>query len=263
MNDTYTHNDSNIYYVVENIVGPIEQSLEYEQLTNDFNSQLSEHCNCGIECSFPTCKCLQKSYGPNYIMQWSNNQKTLSLNCKSFPIFECNEYCLCSKNCCNRLVQKGPSNGLVIKPCDKGLGLFTSIFISKGSFVCEYAGELLTKSQATARHQSNVIHNKMNYIFCLKEHYFNSVVETFVDPSVFGNIGRYFNHSCEPNCHIVPVRCDSPLPKLAVFAISDILPEQELTYHYGCDSNDVEHSHRIKCLCKSKKCCGLIPYYKY
>lgn len=267
MNDCYSHVERNVFYIVENISGPEERSEAYKLLINDFNSQLAEHCNCTKTCSHSTCKCVQKSYGENYTSYWADKQLKYKLNNKTetHPIFECNENCLCPNDCNNRVVQRGPIEGLEIRRCDKGLGLFTSLFIPEGTFVCEYAGEVITKSQATMRHQTNMALGKMNYIFCLKEHASGSVVETFVDPSEFGNIGRYINHSCDPNCHIVPVRCDSPVPKLAVFTQIDIMRNEELTFHYGSSvlSDNQTIDKRIRCLCKSEKCTGYMPFHNY
>lgn len=39
-------------------------------------------------------------------------------------------------------------------------------------------------------------------------------LQTFIDPSQKGNIGRYLNHSCDPNCEILSIRIDGPIPRL-------------------------------------------------
>ena len=39
---------------------------------------------------------------------------------------------------------------------------------------------------------------------------------------VIGNIGRYANHSCDPNIVIVPVRIQTVIPHLALVASRDI-----------------------------------------
>lgn len=248
-------------------MGPEEQSAEYEILLNNFNCRLTQHCNCDKVCSIPLCECLLSSHGANYSSYLQNKQLKYKLiySTVSLPIFECNSMCSCSSDCGNRIVQKGPIKGLEIRSCDKGLGLFTTSFIPEGTFICEYAGEVITSNEAARRHQANLVLGKMNYIFCLNEHCGANVVKTFVDPSVFGNIGRYLNHSCEPNCHVVPVRCETPIVKLAIFALIDILPNDELTFNYGssnvCDSKVAET--RTKCLCKCASCTGFIPFHIY
>ena len=39
---------------------------------------------------------------------------------------------------------------------------------------------------------------------------------------VIGNIGRYLNHSCEPNLEMVTIRSSSMVPHLALFTNRDV-----------------------------------------
>lgn len=267
MNDNYTHVDSNLFYVTENIMGPCDQSAEYKQLLNDFNSTYVENCSCQEICSQATCKCLQKSCGENYMAFEKDGQLKYKLQPKSmsYPLFECNDNCPCSIECGNRVVQKGPVDGLEIRKCDKGFGLFASCFFPAGTFLCEYAGEIITPNQASMRHNNNKMQGNNNYIFYLKELSGSHPVVTIIDPSIFGNIGRYINHSCEPNCQILPVRCGSLIPKLAIFACTNILANEEVTFHYGLgdNSNPETETCLTRCLCKAKSCSGFMPFQKY
>ncbi|XP_034840917.1 histone-lysine N-methyltransferase SETMAR [Maniola hyperantus] len=274
MTDSYSHGDIDVLYINENIPGPSEQTLEFEELIRNFHSQLMHSCKCKDECLPDSCECLQISGGLNYtlLVQQETNSEVFTINkndhvsSSSYPIIECNELCQCSDSCGNRLVQNGPITTLYIKSSQNkliGLGLFTNTLVPKGSFVCEYAGEVLTKKQALFRHHYNEKHKKMNYIFCLNEHVAGKTVQTYIDPSSFGNIGRYINHSCDPNCGIVPVRVNSPIPKLAVFSLLDIKPDTEITFHYGSDdmNNPVpDQKPRKPCLCNTSKCKGFMPY---
>ncbi|KAF2360216.1 Pheromone shutdown TraB [Trinorchestia longiramus] len=56
---------------------------------------------------------------------------------------------------------------------------------------------------------------------------------TIIDPTYLGNIGRYMNHSCEPNVHVVPVRVNSMVPLAAMFALRHIQAGEELVYDYS------------------------------
>lgn len=266
MNDNYTHVDTDVFYITENIIGPFEDSDEYEQLLNNFNSLLNESCNCNGICSL-SCQCLQSSGGQNYLTYCSDGQKKFKLIPKTNScIIECNDNCSCSVDCGNRVVQIGPTETLEIRSCDKGYGLFTTTFIPSGTFICEYAGELITTKQATVRHQNNKTLGKSNYIFCLRELSSDrQPIVTIVDPAVFGNVGRYINHSCEPNCIVTPVRCGSPIPKLAIFSSTDIEANEEISFNYGInDEVTLQNSiDRTKCLCKSKNCIGFMPFHSY
>lgn len=275
MIDKYDHVDCTVMYVDENIPGTLENSDEYRNLLTNFNSQLTDHCNCDTSCVKNTCKCLLRSGGANYEFRDENQSRSILLNLKkctgssfTFPIIECNRFCKCSENCGNRVVQKGPIKCLVVKPCiesSKGMGLFTSKAIPMGTFVCEYAGEVITLEQAAIRNQMNINQGRMNYIFCLNEFSNSTLTRMIVDPTNFGNIGRYINHSCEPNCFIVPVRVECPLPKLAIFSQLDIPANSEITFNYGshimnlCESKE----NRKKCLCGKNTCIGYMPNEAY
>lgn len=49
---------------------------------------------------------------------------------------------------------------------------------------------------------------------CVNSNNFGKHLQTFIDPSRKGNIGRYLNHSCDPNCEIFSIRIDGPIPHL-------------------------------------------------
>lgn len=268
MYDNYSHHNSRVIYVTENIPGPTEQNDEYEKLIDKFNSQLNQFCKCDANCTDSKCSCIRLSGGLNY-----DNNILSTKNIDAEPILECNSFCPCPGDCGNRLVQKGPLQGLIVNTCNnetKGMGLYTKNAIQKGTFICEYAGEVITKTQALKRHKINALQRNMNYIYCLNEHSGSGVTQTFIDPSSFGNIGRYINHSCDPNSHIIPVRVDSPIPKLAIFSCKDILSDTEITFDYGSNNEfsvgsqgiDLIHN-RKKCLCGSPVCKGIMPYEIY
>ncbi|XP_045451243.1 histone-lysine N-methyltransferase SETMAR [Melitaea cinxia] len=275
MHDNYSHIEDGIAYIDENIPGSEEQSNEYTSLMEMYNSQLVHSCSCSEKCNESNCDCLKISGGANYTSELGSHilklYKIKNENVDfTYPVIECSEYCKCFENCGNRLVQNGPIETLYVTTCKQksiGLGLFTSQFIGKGTFICEYAGEVITKSEAVRRHQYNEKNCNMNYIFCLNEHVNNTTIQTFIDPRMFGNIGRYINHSCEPKSVIIPVRVNSPIPKLAVFSCVDIFPNEEITCDYGADnliSSISQDLNKVKmCLCGSKMCRGYMPYNVY
>lgn len=272
MEDNYSHDDDKLLYIIENVPGPTEDSLEYSKIVENFNSQLTEKCDCNSKCVIDTCKCIKSSGGNNYILDSKNvMMKINKVKMKdgiAIPIIECNDLCSCSENCGNRVVQNGPLKSLYIKTCPHGKGqsLLTKLLIPENTFVCEYAGEVITRTQAASRHQTNMVNEKMNYIFCLNEHSNGVTLQTFIDPSECGNIGRYANHSCDPNCVVVPVRVNTPIPKLALFSCRDIMPHTEITFNYGSsNSENILHTNvkKTKCLCNTAKCTGWMPYQIY
>ena len=70
----------------------------------------------------------------------------------------------------------------------KGFGVVALSPLKKGTFICEYVGEVISHDDykiRKARHRDA-------YIIGLG-------TNNFVDAFQYGNISRFFNHSCRPN----------------------------------------------------------------
>ncbi|XP_075951918.1 histone-lysine N-methyltransferase SETMAR [Anarhichas minor] len=149
------------------------------------------------------------------------------------PVFECNALCACSDACSNRVVQGGLRLRLEVYGTEnKGWGVRTLEAIPRGTFVCEYAGEVIGLEEARRR-QLAQSSEENNYIIAVREHAgTGAVAETFVDPAAVGNVGRFLNHSCQPNLFMQPVRVHSLVPRLALFAGRNIDAQEELTFDY-------------------------------
>ena len=76
----------------------------------------------------------------------------------------------------------------------RGWGVRAVDAIPNGAFVTKYAGEVVSLIEADKR--------PMTYLFDLSAHLDSSDNEfTYVvDASQYGNITRFINHSCDPNC---------------------------------------------------------------
>ncbi|XP_077132962.1 histone-lysine N-methyltransferase SETMAR [Ranitomeya variabilis] len=226
----------------------------------------------GCECQEPHCtpgECACLPHGENYC-----HHRLLSAQ---KPVLECNVLCRCGDSCANRETQRGLQYQLHVRPVPgKGWGLCTLESVPSGRFVCEYAGEVLGPEEARRRIRVQDPESN-NYIIAVREHLHSGhVLETFVDPTYVGNIGRFLNHSCQPNLVMVPIRTHSMVPRLALFAARDIQAGEELCYDYsgmafnftpdserqsgrrhGTESSG---SQRKKCLCGTAPCSGYLPY---
>lgn len=81
-------------------------------------------------------------------------------------IFECNFACDCNAiTCNNRLVQHGPMQRFqVFRTAGKGWGLRSVLSIPKGSFVCEYIGEIISDSEADHREDDSYLFDLDNRV---------------------------------------------------------------------------------------------------
>lgn len=71
-----------------------------------------------------------------------------------------------------------------------------------------------------------------------------------LDAKRIGNVGRFLNHSCQPNCFIQNVYIDTHDPRfhhLAFFSYTTIKAMTELTWNYAYDKSHP----KFKCLCES------------
>ncbi|EER96081.1 hypothetical protein BDA96_02G081900 [Sorghum bicolor] len=195
-------------------------------------------------------------------------------------LYECGDSCTCSYNCRNRVVQKGTQIRFeVFKTGERGWGLRSWDPIRAGTFICEYAGEIIDRNSVTGED---------DYIFetspSEQNLRWNYAPELLGEPSLSdsnetpkrlpivisakrtGNIARFINHSCSPNVFWQPVlydHGDEGYPHIAFFAIKHIPPMTELTYDYGQNHHpNIQmgtHSSFGKsksCLCWSPKCRG-------
>lgn len=180
-------------------------------------------------------------------------------------IFECTLMNRCGMECKNRLVQFGPRYRLEVFRCYqssgdnqkyvKGWGVRSPDYVPKGSFLCEYIGEYISDDEAESRgirYDDQKMSRLMDVLGDGKDS-----VRMCIDATRFSNLGRFLNHSCDPNVFKQRVFCDhnSRLPRIAFFAARDIPPFEELCYDYGYA--DVPGK-TMPCLCGARTCKRLL-----
>ena len=119
----------------------------------------------------------------------------------------------------------------------------------------QYIGEYISDDEAESRgmrYDAQKMSRIMDVVPDGKES-----VRMCIDATHFSNLGRFLNHSCEPNCFKQRIICDhnSRLPRIAFFAMRDIEPHEELTYDYGYA--DVPGK-TVPCLCGAPTCKGML-----
>ncbi|XP_041854815.1 histone-lysine N-methyltransferase EHMT1-like [Melanotaenia boesemani] len=204
-----------------------------------------QHCSCTDDCSSSSCMCGQLS-----LRCWYDSDGRLLLDFSQWEppvLFECNHACSCWRTCRNRVVQNGLRVRLQLYRTEKmGWGVRAVQDIPQGTFICEYVGEIITDTEADKRENDSflfTLDNKVGDVHCM-------------DARLFGNIGRFINHLCEPNLLAVRVftmHQDLRFPRVAFFSSRPIKAGDQIGMDYG------ENYWRVKrkyfgCQCGSPKC---------
>jgi SET domain-containing protein len=120
-----------------------------------------------------------------------------------------------------------------------GWGVFADTRITKNTRIIDYAGEKISHQESSRREQRYM---KRGTIWCFQ------INRRWVrDARVGGNIARFINHSCQPNCY-VHILGDV----IWIRAARNIRKGEELTYDYMTDGEG-----QIRCRCR-KDCQRLL-----
>ncbi|KAH6636248.1 methyltransferase-like protein [Chaetomium tenue] len=157
--------------------------------------------------------------------------------------------CNCGEGCENqRFQRKQYANVSVIKTEKKGFGLRTDADLQANDFVFEYVGEVI--NEPTFRNRT-VKYDKEG----IKHFYFMSLTKSeFVDATKKGNLGRFCNHSCNPNCYVDKWVVGDKL-RMGIFATRAIRAGEELVFNYNVDRYGADPQ---PCYCGESNCVGFI-----
>ncbi|XP_010234215.2 histone-lysine N-methyltransferase ASHH2 isoform X4 [Brachypodium distachyon] len=178
-------------------------------------------------------------------------------------IKECWSKCGCGMQCGNRVVQCGITCNLQVffTKEGKGWGLRTLDELPKGAFICEYVGEILTNTELHKRTVQNEKRSKHVHQVLLDANWGSEGVSRdeealCLDPTFYGNVGRFVNHRCyDSNLVVIPVEVETPdrhYYHVAFFAARKIKAFEELTWDYGIDFDGTDIA--FECMCGSKYC---------
>ena len=112
--------------------------------------------------------------------------------------------------------------------------------------VIEYIGEVvrLIADVREKRYERTGIGS--SYLFRIDD-------DTAIDATKKGNLARFVNHCCDPNCfaRVIPVGNSK---KIVLYSKRDIAVGEEITYDYKFPIEE----EKIPCLCGSAKCRGFL-----
>ncbi|PIA53258.1 hypothetical protein AQUCO_00900084v1 [Aquilegia coerulea] len=249
-------------------------SLKYSKPINRMKPSVG--CDCRGTClpGDSNCSCVVKNGGQ------LPHTATGLLVVRKHLIHECGPSCKCYPSCRNQVSQNGLKVRLeVFKTNDRGWGLRSWDPIRAGTFICEYAGEVVDRDQVDRDEDEennyvfdstcSVAHSlEWNYLPELLDEESRGDLSEAGKPSLSlvisaknsGNVARFMNHSCSPNVFWQPVLYDhneESFPHIVFYAMKHVPPMTELTYDYGLAGSHYRNIHRRKnCLCRSLKCRG-------
>uniref|UniRef100_A0A1J3H7A5 Histone-lysine N-methyltransferase SUVR4 n=1 Tax=Noccaea caerulescens TaxID=107243 RepID=A0A1J3H7A5_NOCCA len=180
-------------------------------------------------------------------------------------IKECWRKCGCDMMCGNRVVQRGIRCQLQVYFTQegKGWGIRTLQDLPKGTFVCEYIGEILTNTELYERNLRSSS-ERHTYPVTLdgdwgSEKELKDEEALCLDATICGNVARFVNHRCEDaNLIDIPVEIETPdrhYYHIAFFTIRDVKAMDELTWDYMIDFSDESHPVKaFRCCCGSDLC---------
>jgi hypothetical protein len=196
-----------------------------------------------------------------YKPYWAGAHRVCVLAHDSFaPVHECNANCSCCEDCRSRVMQHGLRARLFVRPARRhaGWAVHAAAPIPAGAFIAEYVGEVIGGEEADAR-GCKQDKEGVSYLFSIDSHVEqgSNAADVFtLDAAHAGNVARFVNHSCAPNCRIRSVIWDSSDPRLAhlaLFALRDIEAGEELTYNYGYTVKKGSKK-GIECKCGASAC---------
>ena len=115
-----------------------------------------------------------------------------------------------------------------------GWGVYAAQAIKKGTRIVEYKGELVSQAEASRRERRYLPRQRV-WLFTIN-------TRRARDAAIGGNIARYINHACRPNCHT-----EVTGHHIWVVAARDIREGEELTYDYNTDG-----AAGIPCRCRPR-----------
>ena len=125
-------------------------------------------------------------------------------------------------------------------------GVFALEDIASEEMVVEYIGEYIDEKVANLREK---LYEKQGY-----DHYMFRVDDNLIiDATKKGNLARFINHSCDPNCYTRIINVNNTL-RVVIYSKMQIKAGEELTYDYKFPIED----DKIVCLCSSRNCRGTL-----
>ncbi|XP_058639866.1 histone-lysine N-methyltransferase SETD1B-A isoform X1 [Onychostoma macrolepis] len=126
-------------------------------------------------------------------------------------------------------------------------GLFAEEPIAADEMIIEYVGQSIRQVIADMRerrYENEGIGS--SYLFRVDQ-------DTIIDATKCGNLARFINHSCNPNCYAKIITVEAQ-KKIVIYSRQPIGVNEEITYDYKFPIED----EKIPCLCAAENCRGTL-----
>ncbi|KAI3972888.1 hypothetical protein MKX01_019546 [Papaver californicum] len=158
--------------------------------------------------------------------------------------------CPCGDLCSNQQFQKRKYAKFQWVRCGKkGFGLQLQQTVPEGAFLIEYVGEVLDLHSYEVRQKEYASRGQKHFYFMTLN---GSEV---IDACGKGNLGRFINHSCDPNCRTEKWMVNGEVC-VGLFALRDLKKGEEVTFDYNYVR--VFGAAAKRCKCGSSVCRGYI-----
>uniref|UniRef100_A0A8D3A8W1 SET domain containing 1A, histone lysine methyltransferase n=1 Tax=Scophthalmus maximus TaxID=52904 RepID=A0A8D3A8W1_SCOMX len=126
-------------------------------------------------------------------------------------------------------------------------GLFAMEPIAADEMVIEYVGQNIRQMVADNREKRYAQQGiGSSYLFRVDH-------DTIIDATKCGNLARFINHCCTPNCYAKVITIESQ-KKIVIYSKQAIAVNEEITYDYKFPLED----NKIPCLCGTENCRGTL-----
>ncbi|XP_042585929.1 histone-lysine N-methyltransferase SETD1B-like isoform X2 [Cyprinus carpio] len=126
-------------------------------------------------------------------------------------------------------------------------GLFAEEPIAADEMIIEYVGQSIRQVIADMRERRYEKEGiGSSYLFRVDQ-------DTIIDATKCGNLARFINHSCNPNCYAKIVTVEAQ-KKIVIYSRQPINVNEEITYDYKFPIED----EKIPCLCAAENCRGTL-----
>ncbi|EGG05344.1 uncharacterized protein MELLADRAFT_78094 [Melampsora larici-populina 98AG31] len=159
--------------------------------------------------------------------------------------------CRCLQMCQNQRFQKRQYAPIEIVATErKGFGVRLKSDVPADSFVYEYIGEVVGEKAFQRRIKEYAQEGLKHFYFMQLQR------EEYIDATKKGGLGRFLNHSCNPNCYIGKWVVGRHL-RMGIFTKRAVKGGEELTFNYNVDRYGQVYEAQ-ECFCGEAQCVGFL-----